>query len=121
MDAIDISEVAARTGLTPRALRFYEARGLVRPLRTSSGRRLYGPGELARLHAVVALKRAGFALSAIGRMLADRQVDLGRLVSVQLEEIDARTAELAQARALLTQVHSRIDRGEPITTPSGRI
>jgi DNA-binding transcriptional MerR regulator len=114
MDAIDISEVARRTGLTPRALRFYEARGLVRPLRTGAGRRLYGPGELARLHAVVALKRAGFPLSAIGGMLAGRNLDLGRIVAAQLEELDARAAELAEARALLLTVQSRIDRGEPI-------
>lgn len=114
MDAIDISEVARRTGLTPRALRFYEARGLVRPLRTGAGRRLYGPGELARLHAVVALKRAGFPLSAIGRMLAGRSLDLGRLIAAQLGEVDARAAELAAARALLLTVQSRIDRGEPI-------
>jgi DNA-binding transcriptional MerR regulator len=66
---LDISDVVRRTGLTPRALRFYEARGLVRPLRTASGRRLYGPGELARINQVVALKGAGFSLADIGRLL----------------------------------------------------
>lgn len=111
---IDIAEIARRTGLTSRALRFYEARGLVKPLRTSNGRRLYGPGEIARLNAVVALKRAGFPLSKIGAMLGDRQVDLARLISAQLHEIDARAAEMAEARTLLVTVQSRIDRGEPI-------
>jgi DNA-binding transcriptional MerR regulator len=47
IDALTIDEVVRRTGLTSRALRFYEARGLIRPLRTGSGRRLFGPGELA--------------------------------------------------------------------------
>ena len=37
-DSVDIAEVARLTGLTSRALRFYEARGLVKPLRTASGR-----------------------------------------------------------------------------------
>lgn len=114
MEAIDISEVAQRTGLTSRALRFYEARGLVRPLRTEGGRRWFGPGEMARLNAVVALKRAGFALSAIARMLDGKSVDLARLVEAQLTEVEARAAELAQARTLLLSVQSRIDRGEPI-------
>lgn len=111
---LDISEVVRQTGLTARALRFYEARGLVRPLRTGSGRRVYGAGELARLNAIVALKRAGFSLAAIGRMLGQSRTDLGRLVAAQLAEIDARADELAQSRMLLLSVQSRIDRGEPI-------
>jgi DNA-binding transcriptional MerR regulator len=112
--AIDIAEVARATGLTPRALRFYEGRGLVRPLRTAGGRRVYGRGELARLHAVVALKRAGFTLTQIAAMLGDRPVDLGRLVAAQLAAIDARAAEIAAARDLLQSVQSRLDRREPI-------
>lgn len=38
-DALDIREVVRRTGLTSRALRSYEARGLLKPLPTYSGRR----------------------------------------------------------------------------------
>jgi len=111
---LDISDVIRRTGLTARALRFYEARGLVQPLRTASGRRLYGSGELARLNAVVALKRAGFSLAQIGTMLRRGPVDLGRLVTAQIAALDAREAEIADARKLLQAVQSRIDRGEPI-------
>ena len=52
---IDIRDVVRMTGLTSRALRFYEARGLVTPLRTYSGRRLYGPAELERINQIVAM------------------------------------------------------------------
>jgi DNA-binding transcriptional MerR regulator len=114
MDSLDISDVATRTGLTARALRFYEARGLVQPLRTANGRRHYGAGELAHLTAIVALKRAGFTLAAIQRLLAGRETNLGRLVAAQIAEVDARAAELTDTRALLANVMSRIDRGEPI-------
>ncbi len=41
-DVVDIGDVAQATGLKLRALRFYEARGRVRPLRTAGGRRVYG-------------------------------------------------------------------------------
>lgn len=41
---LDIREVARRTGLTSRALRFYEARGLLTPLRSFNGRRFHGRG-----------------------------------------------------------------------------
>jgi len=47
-EALDIGDVARETGLSLRALRFYEARGLIRPVRTAGGRRVYGPGELSR-------------------------------------------------------------------------
>ncbi len=113
-DPLDISEVVRRTGLTSRALRFYEARGLVSPLRTHSGRRLYGPGELERIAQILALKRAGLTLAQIQRLTARRPLDLARLVDAQLEALAAREAEFAEARVLLLNVKSRIDRGEPV-------
>ena len=113
-EVLDIGEVARRTGLTARGLRFYEARGLIRPLRTDGGRRIYGAGELARLNAVVALKRAGFPLSQIAAILGNRPVDLGRLVAAQIDALDAQGRELRRARELLHDVQCRIDRGEPI-------
>lgn len=58
-DRLDIGDVARLTGLSVRALRFYEGRGIVAPLRTAGGRRIYGRGELAQLNAAVALKQAG--------------------------------------------------------------
>jgi DNA-binding transcriptional MerR regulator len=73
---LDISEVCRRTGLTSRALRFYEARGLVAPLRTYSGRRLYGPAELERINLVVTLKRAGLTLSQIGKLTGQGSLNL---------------------------------------------
>lgn len=111
---LDIREVARRTGLTSRALRFYEARGLVAPLRTYSGRRLYGAGELEQLNRVLALKRAGLTLAQIARLTRGQSLPLGKLIDAQLSVIAQRTAELAEARALLLSVKSRIDRGEPV-------
>lgn len=111
---LEIGEVAYRTRLSLRALRFYEARGLVRPLRTSAGRRVYGPDQLARLSAVIALKGAGFSLRQIRQVLEGRHVNLAALVSAQLELMDVRAAQIADARRLLGSIQSRIDRGEPI-------
>ena len=111
---MDIRDVARRTGLTSRALRFYEARGLLKPLRTYSGRRLYGAAELERINQIVALKRAGLSLSQIGALIGDRTVDLAALIDAQLLALDEKRSELEQARALLLTVKSRIDRGEPV-------
>jgi DNA-binding transcriptional MerR regulator len=113
-DSLDIREVARRTGLTSRALRFYEARGLLKPLRTYSGRRLYGRGELERIQQILALKRAGLSLAQIGRLTERGSLDLSALIEAQLKTIEERKAELNEARALLLTVKSRIDRGEPV-------
>lgn len=111
---LDIAEVARRTGLSARALRFYEARGLVRPLRTHSGRRCYGAGELERLHQLLTLKRAGLSLARIKALFDRRPVDLRALLALQLGELDAKAAALAEMRAVLRATLSRLDRGEPI-------
>ncbi len=113
-ESLDIAEVARRTGLTSRALRFYEARGLVTPLRSASGRRHYGPAELDRLHQVMAMKRAGLTLAQIERLSGGRPIDLARLVAAQLRSLDERRDEIDAARSLLTAILSRIDRSEPI-------
>jgi DNA-binding transcriptional MerR regulator len=111
---LDIRDVARRTGLTSRALRFYEARGLLAPLRTYSGRRLYGRGELERIQQIVALKRAGLSLAQIGRLTGSGKLDLGALVDAQLKIIEERRSELDEAKKLLLSIKSRIDRGEPV-------
>lgn len=113
-DSLDIAEVARLTGLTSRALRFYEARGLVAPLRTASGRRHYGPAQLERLHQIIAMKRAGLTLAQMQRLTTGRQLDLRSIVEAQIETLADRERALAGARALLEEILSRIDRSEPI-------
>src|SRR5690606_7566681 len=93
-ESLDIAEVARLTGLTSRALRFYEARGLVTPLRTASGRRHYGPAELERLHQIMAMKRAGLTLGQIQKIGAGRRIDLAQLIAAQLRSLDERQHEI---------------------------
>lgn len=111
---LDIAAVAAATGLSSRALRFYEARGLIRPIRTAGGRRVFGAGELERLHAIIALKRAEFTLAAIGRMLDRPDARLGPMIAAQTAVVEAQQAALAETAILLRSIQSRIDAGERI-------
>jgi DNA-binding transcriptional MerR regulator len=113
-DWLPIHEVVRRTGLTSRALRFYEARGLIAPLRAGSGRRLYGAAELERIHQIVTLKRAGLTLEAIGRVLGRGPHDLAAMIDAQLEVIEAEAARLADIRALLAAVKARLARQEAL-------
>ena len=111
-DSFSIQEVVRRTGITSRALRFYEARKLIAPLRAGSGRRFYGASELERIHQIVTLKRAGLTLEAIGRVLMRGPNDLRAMIDAQLEVTETEAARLADIRALLLEVKGRLARHE---------
>ena len=64
------TETATRFGVSIKALRLYESRGLLTPLRSEAGWRTYGPDQIARLHQILALKRLGLSLARIGQILA---------------------------------------------------
>ena len=113
-DSLDIAAVTRLTGLTARALRFYEARGLVQPLRTASGRRHYDAAALERLNLILSLKKAGLTLAQIHRLTAQRRIDLPGLITAQLDHLEQQARRISAAQALLVSVKSRIDRGEPI-------
>lgn len=113
-EMFDIAEVARRTGLTSRALRFYEARGLIAPLRSASGRRYYGPAELERVHIILALKSVGLSIAQIARLTNEGMPDLKGLIAAQMTSLKQQAQEIAKAQRLLRTVQSRIDQGEPI-------
>lgn len=61
-----IGDAAAAVGSTPRALRFYEANGLLpSPVRTRTGQRVYGPREINRLRVVRQLLGLGLTIADI--------------------------------------------------------
>ena len=68
-----INEVAAETGLTTRAIRYYEEIGLLEPAARSEGDyRLYDASDLDRLTFIRSLRDdAGFSLAQIGQLLED--------------------------------------------------
>lgn len=65
---LTIGEMVSRFGVTPRALRFYEGRGLLSPQRRGA-MRLYGPADCERLALVLKAKRLGFTLGEIRDMV----------------------------------------------------
>ena len=69
-DALTVSDVAARSGFAPSALRFYEAQGLLSATRTSGGQRLYQRSVLRRLAFIRAARNIGLSLEEIAAALA---------------------------------------------------
>jgi MerR family redox-sensitive transcriptional activator SoxR len=68
-DALTVSQVAARSGFAPSALRFYESEGLIRASRTPGGQRRYERSVLRRLAFIRAASNVGLALEEIREQL----------------------------------------------------
>jgi DNA-binding transcriptional MerR regulator len=67
---LQIGQVADRTGLSLRTIRFYEEHGLVRPTsRTDGGFRLYSEDDVARLEVIMRMKPLGFRLEEMQELL----------------------------------------------------
>ncbi len=88
---LTIGQMCAEFGVTPRTLRFYEAKELIAPIREGQ-RRLYTRRCRARLALILQGKRFGFSLEDIRQLL--NLYDIGDQQSTQL----ARTCDLGQER-----------------------
>jgi DNA-binding transcriptional MerR regulator len=86
-----VTELAKELGMTPRAVRFYEDKGLITPRRAGTTR-VYSARDRARMILILRGKRLGFSLSAIKEYL-----DL----------YDADVTQHAQLRVLLAGVAKR--------------
>jgi MerR family transcriptional regulator, redox-sensitive transcriptional activator SoxR len=64
-DELTIGELAARSGVAPSALRFYEAQGLIAARRTSGNQRRYARAILRRIALIQAGRAAGISLERI--------------------------------------------------------
>ena len=69
-DLLDIGEVAARTGMAPSALRFYEREQLIESVERKGLRRQYRPDVLTTLGVVAMCRQAGFTLEEVKELLA---------------------------------------------------
>lgn len=90
MRDLDISEVAARTGVTASTLRFYEEKGLITSIGRRGLKRLFDPSVLERLALVSLGRAAGFSLEEIARMFATdgrARIDRG-LLAAKADELE---------------------------------
>ncbi|MHA7176904.1 heavy metal-responsive transcriptional regulator [Arthrobacter sp. Sr24] len=117
-----IGEIAAATGLTAKTLRFYEDRGLLpAPDRAPNGYRDYAQESVNRLEFIRRGRAAGLTLSQIGGILAVRDVGqtpcnhVRDLLGKQLDDLDARIAELTALRATVAEIHDVAATGDPAT------
>src|ERR1700761_4409510 len=110
---LNASEAARQLGVSTKALRLYEQRGLLTPERTPAGYRTYGPEMMARAAAIVALRALGLSVAQVSRVLegdpqslepalaaheATLHAEIRRLVNT-IDKVQRLRADLARGQA----------------------
>lgn len=105
-DLLTIGELGRRTGLSVAAIRYYEAKGLVAPLRTGGNQRRFLRSDIRRVSFVLIAQKLGLSLGEIGEAMTGlphgRTPDAGdwaRISGTIRHRIDAQIAALEKVRA----------------------
>lgn len=107
--------MAARLGVSSKALRVYEREGLVTPGRSAAGWRAYGPAQAARLHQIMALRGLGLSLKQIRALLVDDKASLADVLVLQRDSLAAQRGKLDAAIALLGVALLALEAGRDLT------
>ncbi len=106
-----IGELSEATGLSTKAIRYYEEAGLIpEPPRTSSGYRDYTEDWADRIRFIRTAQSAGFTLGEIGQILAhsdrgERPCEaVTEIIAARIAEIDRKVDALATIRARLAEL-----------------
>jgi len=88
------ADAARRLGVSAKALRLYEQRGLIAPLRTAAGWRVYGPDEMERAAEIVALRALGFSLAQVARVLEQDSQGLAEALAAHQASLEGRAQQI---------------------------
>ena len=112
---LTVTELADQLGVTARAIRFYEDKGLISPERVGATR-VYSKRETARMQLILRGKRLGFSLRDIKQFLDLYDVDVGHseqrrrlLLSVRhrMEELEKTRAAVNETLAELHDIEAQ--------------
>jgi DNA-binding transcriptional MerR regulator len=109
-----IGELARRTGISERALRYYEEQDLLRPVRRPNGYREYQETDVRRVHGIRTLLAAGLGTAVIaevlpcmaddGEVLVPACAGLAPVLAQERDRIDAAIGDLLAARHMLHHI-----------------
>lgn len=111
------AEAAQQLGVSTKALRLYEQRGLLKPVRTRVGWRAYGSAEMARAAEIVALRALGLSIASVARVLRGDSADLETALALQQSTVETRIQQLGETLARVRALRVALSQGE---RPSAR-
>lgn len=106
------SEAARQLGISAKALRLYEERGLIVPHRSPAGWRAYGPAEMARCAEIVELRALGLGVSEVARILGGDAGSLGRVLATHEAALEARIRQWGDSIARVRRLRTELDGGK---------
>lgn len=106
------SEAASRLGVSTKALRLYERRGLLVPVRTEAGWRTYGPAEMARAAEIAALRALGLSLAQVARVLGGDPQLLEPALAAHEATLEGRIRQLADTVGKVRALRADLARGQ---------
>ncbi len=114
-----IREAAARLGVTPRTIKYYEELGLLTPDRSGGNYRDYDEEDLERVERIRNLQQLGYSLAAIRELLKYRRhVDPRGQRRLRTADLEAATqsleSQLADVRQRLARARAEAERGEQL-------
>lgn len=115
-----IGELARRSGVSAKTLRYYESIGVLgTPERTAGGYRDYDDDSLERLAFIRSAQAAGFTLSEIGDVMALRDqgiapcTHVGALIDDKVTAVERQLADLAALQGELKRLRRRVAAVDP--------
>ena len=112
MPFLSVAEAAKRLGVSVKALRLYEQRGLLAPSRTPAGWRAYGPEQMAQAAEIVALRRLGLSLAQIARALGGEPDGLEPALTAHQATLESQMRELVGTIEMVRGIRADLARGE---------
>lgn len=106
------SEAARQLGVSAKALRLYEERGLLAPARTAAGWRAYGPEQMARGVEIVELRALGLTLGEVARVLCGDFRIMQRALAAHEASLANRIAQLGDMLQNVRRLRETLGREE---------
>lgn len=91
---LSAADAARRLGVSAKALRLYEDRGLLTPGRTPAGWRAYGPADLFRAEEIASLRKLGLSLKQVASVLSGETASLEPALAIHQAALESRLATL---------------------------
>ena len=107
---MNISDVANRSGLPAKTIRYYEEIGLIKPLRDGNGYRAFRDSDMHKLAFLGRARALGFAIENCSALLAlweDKScasADVRAIAKGHLKQIEAKIADLEAMRGTLSDL-----------------
>ena len=112
-----INEVEKMTGLTKKAIRLYEDRGLITVERSENGYRDYSENDIKTLERIKLLRTAGVSITDI-RLLFSGMISLDDIIEKRKKEIDNESGRNTEMYAFCSALAEKISNGDARTDGS---